>query len=100
MESDKFFYGYWHCIVESYPTENGHIVLELLDAETYRFVRNATVIAPEENLCDNEVIIDVEDDDELGEVLVDAGVLREHIKDINIGRWTYPVYRISPHMIP
>jgi hypothetical protein len=75
-------------------------MLDILNTETCRIVQVATLSYCEEALEPDEIIIDIQEDEDLQYVLRDAGILAEHVRDIDVGRWTYPIYRLHPSMVP
>lgn len=100
MDTSVFVYGPWDCIADISRTERGTIVIHILNTETHRIVKFVTIFMPEEEIGYDETIIDIRGDDEIPEDLIDAGILTEHIRDIEFQGWEFPVYRLSPEYVP
>ncbi|KYC46645.1 MAG: hypothetical protein APG11_01765 [Candidatus Methanofastidiosum methylothiophilum] len=100
METDVFVYGPWDCIADINRTERGTIVIRIINAETQKTIKFITIIMPEEEIGLDETIIDIRGDEDIPEYLIDAGILTEHIRDIEFQGWDFPVYRLSPKYVP
>lgn len=100
METNVFVYGPWDCIADINRTERGTIVIRIINAETQKTIKFITIIMPEEEIGYDETIIDIRGNEDIPEYLIDAGIIIEHIRDIEFQGWEFPVYRLSPEYVP